>query len=52
MLLALVFAQPAFSKTYRLTNADEIFQLAADGSVHVTERLTFAFSGTSTVRTG
>ena len=39
---ALALAPSALAKTYRITNADERFEIAPDGSVHVTEKLTFA----------
>ena len=46
VVAALAFPGLASAKSYRLTNADETFQIQGDGSVRVSERLTFSFSGT------
>jgi len=41
VVAALAFPGLASAKSYRLTNADESFQIQGDGSVRVSERLTF-----------
>src|SRR5579864_9717736 len=35
----------ALAKSYRISIADETFQVESDGSIQATERLTFAFAG-------
>ena len=46
VVVGLAFPGVASAKSYRLTNADETFRIQGDGSVRVSERLTFSFSGT------
>jgi uncharacterized membrane protein len=42
---ALATAAPAFGKSYRILQADEVFRIQPDGSVLATEELTFEFHG-------
>jgi hypothetical protein len=44
-LATLLLPSTALARDYHVASANETFRVARDGSVHVTERLTFAFDG-------